>query len=131
MEPMRQEAYNWWRQGLYDYVAARKNMGIGQYYVSVFLAQQAVEKAFKALHIEVLRKMPPHLHDLFRLSDEFELPEDIKEAIMELNPDYATARYPDAANGIPAEQYSEAIAKRHLNYAKKVLRWVMSKLTTG
>jgi HEPN domain-containing protein len=42
----------------------------------------------------------------------------------ELTPDYLTTRYPNAANGIPAEIYDEEIAERHLAYAEGICQWV-------
>jgi HEPN domain-containing protein len=49
---MRQEAQNWWAQAEYDYRAAEANILCQQYYVAVFLSEQAAENALKALYIE-------------------------------------------------------------------------------
>ena len=46
-----------------------------------------------------------------------------------LNPEYATSRYPDAANGVPAENYDERRANMLLQAAERVQRWVTSALT--
>lgn len=46
-----------------------------------------------------------------------------------MNPEYAASRYPDAANGVPAENYDERKARLLLEAAERVHRWVTSALT--
>ena len=55
---MREEISNWWNQALRDMESAERIMEIGDYYVSAFLSQQAVEKAFKALLIQQTDNFP-------------------------------------------------------------------------
>jgi len=43
-----------------------------------------------------------------------------------LNPDYAIARDPDAANGVPYELSDEPIARAKVRAAAAVARWVES-----
>ena len=40
---------------------------------------------------------------------------------------FTIARYPNAANAVPSEAYTEEIAKRCLEAAEKVINWVKNK----
>ena len=127
---MREESTNWWKQSKADLSAASVNITTHQYYVAVFLCHQAAEKALKALYIEKKRKLPPATHGLQKLGRLLSIPRHLFSALNELNPDYIITRYPDAANGIPAEQYDEDSAKLHLAMARKVVKWAEKGLKT-
>ena len=87
------------------------------------MCQQAVEKAFKAIWIQRFREMPPKTHDLVELAERLSVPADFSTALRDINPAYATARYPDAANGLPSRAFDEKIAQRHLEGAERVMDW--------
>ena len=44
-----------------------------------------------------------------------------------LNPHYTVAMYPNAANTVPSEAYSEEIAARCIRAAERVLEWARGK----
>ena len=94
----------------------------GRYYASVFFSQQTTEKALKALYVYTKRESP-RTHNLVDLAEMLNSPQNILEAAMELNPDYVTTRYVNAANGVPAKMYSQKSAETHLDYAREVLVW--------
>lgn len=98
-------------------------MGTERYYVCAFLCQQALEKAFKALWIERFRELSPKTHDLTELAERLSVPTGFSTALRNINPAYATARYPDAANGLPARAFNEEIARRDLEGAEGVMKW--------
>ena len=50
----------------------------------------------------------------------------LMSALRLLNPEYVTSRYPDAANGIPAENYDAANTEMLIKAAEKVWKWVTS-----
>ena len=125
---MRAEAEGWWEQAQEDLRSARANLGTGRYYVCAFLCQQAIEKAFKALWIQRFREMPPKTHDLVDLAERLPVPGDFLTPLRDISPAYATARYPDAANGLPFKAFDEAIAQRDLNATEKVMAWCRSEL---
>jgi len=60
---MRKETEIWWKQANKDMGSAKRIMELGEYYVSAFLSQQAVEKALKALLIESTGNFP-RIHDV-------------------------------------------------------------------
>lgn len=99
-----------------------------RYYASVFFSQQAAEKALKAFYIETLRDYPPKTHNMLEISRKLEVPEHVLDAAIELNPEYFVTRYPDAANGVPAEMYTEKKANLHFEKAEVVIQWVKSQL---
>lgn len=91
-----------------------------------FDAQQAVEKAIKALLIA--RKVPfPYVHDLARLISLLEqagetIPETV-QAAEELTRYAVVARYPGVVEPVTEDHYQEA-----LKYAEAVLRWAEQRL---
>ncbi len=118
---MRPESERLWKQGLEDLKTAELLINTGRYYASVFFAHQAAEKFLKATYVEVKREPHPKTHNLVELGQSLEL-DDVMEDLMELNPEYTVTRYPDAANGIPAQMYNEVIARRHLERAYRVMK---------
>ncbi len=117
---MRPESELLWKQGLEDLKTAEVLLETGRYYASVFFSHQAAEKFLKAAFVEVKREIYPKTHNLVELGKELGLYE-VMEDLMELNPEYSITRYPDAANGLPAEMHSEFTAKKHLERARRVM----------
>ncbi len=92
-----------------------------------FLAQQAAEKAVKALLIE--RRIDfPYVHDLGRLlflleEEGEEVPEEIRAAA-ELTLYASATRYPGVVRPVTTEEYSQAT-----EIAETVVRWVEQRLS--
>lgn len=120
---IREEIRNWFKQARADFEAAQDSMKTGHYEWACFQSQQAAEKALKALYIH-RKRTSLAVHNLLNIARSLGAPRDVVEAARELNADYVTTRYPDAANGVPAEQYSRGIAQRHLKAVRKVFQWV-------
>ena len=125
---MREESRNWWLQSLEDLETAKVTIETKRYYASVFFSQQAAEKALKAFYIEIMRDYPPKTHNMLEISRKLEVPEPVLDAAIELNPEYFVTRYPDAANGVPAQMYTEKKAHFHFEKAEVVIQWVKSQL---
>ncbi len=94
---MREEIERFLKQAAADLDAAEKN--------------QSVEKYLRGLHMAARRQSPPKTHELPSLANAFD-------------PDFVVSRYPDAANGIPAELYTETKAREKLRRAREVVAWV-------
>lgn len=124
---MREEIRNWWEQARADYVTAQELIPIRRFYASVFFSQQAAEKALKALWLH-LKRTPALTHNLVEMAEGLQAPEQVLQACIELNPDYVVTRYPDAANGVPEQMYTEESAREHLGYGERVMTWVKSLL---
>jgi len=91
-----------------------------------FDAQQAAEKAIKAILIH-LNVDFPYTHDLMTLLTRVaeagkSVPDEIKEAAM-LTDYAAESRYPSPAESVTNEEYEEAVAtaKRVVNWASNIL----------
>ncbi len=120
---MREETINWLKQAEIDLETAKDNLIYKKFYASAFFSQQAAEKALKAFAIEKLREPIP-THNLLILAKKMKVPSDVLTALIDLNSDFIISRYPDAANGLPAEQYDLKKAKRKISFAKKTINWV-------
>ena len=118
---MKEEVKKWIEQADAGLNAAKKNLEIKIYYLSVQCSHQATEKALKALYIEKQSKMPEKTHDLIKLGRNVKIPEKYYDALYELNPEWIPSRYPDAATVAPVNSYDEPSAKLHLQKAKEVI----------
>lgn len=125
---MKEEIKKWIEQALADLNAAKKNIKINIYYLSVQCSFQAVEKGLKALFIKKFNKMPEKTHDLIKLGKQVNIPEEYFEALYELNPEWIPARYPDAAITIPVKDYNKTSAKLHFNKAQEILKWIKKQI---
>lgn len=109
----------WIRQAVHDLQIAEKNLSIGGFDSAAFYSHQSVEKLLKGL-ISVSERSIPRTHDLERLGDLLECPDDIMPDLIDLMGDYQTSRYPDMSELIPCEYYTEAIAKDRVRKTQKV-----------
>ncbi|MGH7569699.1 MAG: HEPN domain-containing protein, partial [Gemmatimonadales bacterium] len=107
-----------------DLVNARKNIGIEAYELAAFVAQQAVEKYLKAAWMVLRGEASPRTHSLTELGDALGVPPDRRKHLVYLNADYAAARYPDAANGVPYEVYDRETAEAKVRAAEEAFEWL-------
>ena len=124
---MREEIRNICIQSEEDLRTAELIIEVDRFYASVFFSQQAAEKALKSVYI-YQKKVLPKTHNIVKLASELEAPDEVIKACQELNPDYVTTRYVDAANGVPAQMYSRNSAITHLEYARTVIAWTQQHL---
>ncbi len=115
---MREEARRWLAQGDADLAHARASIHTGFHFAAAFACHQAVEKWLKGAVIELRRALPPKTHNLVELGRVLEVPEEVMSELRLLNPEYATSRSPDAANGVPAENYDKRRASMLLEAAR-------------
>ena len=123
---MRREALLWLKAAREDLEDAEDALSRGRWFRAAFFAQQAVEKALKALFFIVRREEPPRMHtvtELYMLLREegFALPQQLENQLYVLNKYYTVTRYPDAANGLPSESVDEVEARRAVNIAQEVV----------
>lgn len=100
---MRKEVIWWWKQAKRDLLSARNSYRSRDFYVAVFLSEQAAEKALKAAYLLKNNKMPERTHNLLVLGKLLNFPGQKKQFIKELTSDFLSTRYPDAAMGVPAD----------------------------
>ncbi len=122
---VRREARLWLESAKLDLEDAEIALKLKRWFRAAFFAQQAAEKALKALYFVILRREPPKLHTVTELYAElreggFRLPPELERSIYILNKYYTVTRYPDAANGLPSESVDEVEARRAVEVARGV-----------
>lgn len=125
--PVRDEVLNWLAEARSDLRHAEASINIGDHNWACFAAQQAVEKALKALILHVLGEYARG-HDLVKLYRK------VKESIaIQLNEGslarlsayYTIARYPNAG----VERPSEEIVREHADEAVSIAREVLDEVS--
>ncbi len=125
---MRIEAQRLIKQAERDLENAGKNISIEAHEVAAFLAEQAVEKYLKAYWMVGKQEMPPFTHSLTELGDALGVPHILRKHLVSLTSDYTTARYPDAANGVPYEVYDRETAEDKVRSAEAILAWLREQI---
>lgn len=129
LEGARYRASRWLRQAEEDLRAARVLSGTGQYSQACFLAQQAGEKALKALLASQDRDL--RSHSLTRLLRELG-PEALQRWQLQgraLDKLYAPTRDPDAlGDEAPMDVFGPEDVETALKAAEPLLAWVAASL---
>jgi HEPN domain-containing protein len=118
---MRQDTEPWWRQAEADLESGEIMLTNSQWYAASWFAQQAAEKALKALHIEQLGQLAPRSHDLERLGQLVGAPGVIQSDLRNLNPAFDQSRYPDDYGVPPVDAVSAANATNHVDASRRVV----------
>ncbi|MBN1418662.1 MAG: HEPN domain-containing protein [Planctomycetes bacterium] len=127
---MANRVADWLRQSERDLEAARTTFAASQFDWACFAAQQAAEKALKALygahHAEgwghVLRRLIEDLAD-----DEPGLLEYLEKAMI-LDKYYIPTRYPNGlADGAPADAYTRTEAEQAIAHAEDIARFCQTR----
>jgi len=123
-------ARDWFRQAVRDLGLAETLMNLGYYEWACFMAQQAAEKAVKALYqllgLEVWGHSVSRM--LEELPKEFKPPRELIDRAKELDRHYGPTRYPNFhSEGAPMDYYTREDAERAVKYAKMVIEFVRNK----
>ena len=122
---MSNRATDWFRQAERDFEQALDSQVAGRHEWTCFAAQQAAEKAVKALHLA--RGQEAWGHVVARLLQE--LPEPPPAELVErgrvLDNFYIPARYPDShPEGSPFEHFGPLQSQDALDHARTILAFV-------
>ncbi len=124
---------DWMDQARGDLEHARHDAATSFYDWACFSAQQAAEKAVKA----VFQKMGAEAwgHSVSDLLEELarsrEVSEELIDAALELDKVYIPARYPNAhPSGAPRRRYTRAEADRSIGHAQRIVEFCESLLST-
>jgi len=121
---VREEAIWWLETAKRDIKRAERSLEHGDRAAATFWAEQAAEKALKALHI-AFKGTIPKIHSIKRLFEELGtnlgLDEEVLEAAYELTQYYYLSHYPDIVEGVPDEVISSATAERAVRVAKRIV----------
>jgi len=104
----------------------------GKYYLwAIFLCQQAIEKAFKAIYFEQAEEVPPRKHDLVVLARLTNLIAECDEKRLDflrrLTVYYLETRYPEERTSLAAK-CTEEHTREILSQTGEVFQWLKSKL---
>ncbi|WP_291765079.1 HEPN domain-containing protein [Caldivirga sp. UBA161] len=124
------EAERWLKQALRDLDAAKSSLNGGYYEWACFQAQQAAEKALKALlHGLGVGVWGHSIVELLNvLKDKYNV-DDLMTFARELDRHYIPTRYPNSfESGYPAIYYDAEVAERAIKAAEVILSWVREKL---
>lgn len=122
---------DWMDQAQGDLEHAKSDLERGFYDWACFSAQQASEKAVKAVfHKQGAEAWGHSVADLLEelASSQF-VPDGLKEAALELDKSYIPARYPNAhPSGSPRRRYTRTEAERMVTYAERIVEFCQSLL---
>ena len=125
---VRRETRLWWEQAKRDFRVAQRNHANRDYDVAVFLCEQAVQKALKAVIIHATDREPPKIHNLVELGRLAGVPKSMRDFLAELTPHYMLTRYPDAAGALTSELYTGRMSLHFIRGTRKVFVWARRRL---
>jgi len=129
---MRTETERWLRYAGEDVETARVTLAGRRWAATSIHAQQAAEKALKAVWVEARGTPPPRIHDLVRLAEDAQVPAAWLEETDALSRAYLVSRYPaDATQDELPYGIDEGAARGHLALAERILEWVQRRLSTA
>ena len=124
---MANRAADWLKQAQRDLEQAEDSRRAGRHEWACFAAQQAAEKALKALHLHLGQEAWGHVVAVLAQ----ELPEDRRpdgdliDKAKVLDNFYIPARYPNShAQGAPFEHYGPLQSEEALRYAGEIIAFV-------
>ncbi|MDB9525157.1 HEPN domain-containing protein [Oscillatoria sp. CS-180] len=134
VEKLRREAQRWHQQGIDDLEAATALLTASKYPQACFYAQQAAEKALKAVWFRL--DLDPWGHSCGRLIRD--LPDPVKkdflvlmDTALALDKLYIPTRYPDAlAELTPSEAFTRSEAESAIQSGERLIQQVTNWLSS-
>jgi len=124
-------ANDWFNQALRDIEQAEDSRKAGRHEWACFAAQQAAEKAVKALHLymhqeawgRVIAKL------LKELPESVNVPDGLIDKARVLDNFYIPSRYPNShPEGAPFEHYGPLQSGEAIRYAREIIEFVRNKM---
>ena len=128
---MSNRAADWFKQATRDLEQARDCKHSGRHEWACFIAQQASEKAVKALHLHLGQEAWGHVVAklLSELPDTVKLPPDLIEKGRVVDTFYIPPRYPNShPEGAPFEHYGPLQSEEAIRYAGEIIEFVRSQM---
>lgn len=124
---------DWLDQAELDLTHSINSVKLQDYNWACFSAQQASEKAIKALYLHL--HMEGWGHVIYKLlealEEEIGIPKEIINAGKKLDQYYIPTRYPNGFDyGKPADFYTQDDAREAIAYAKKIIEFCKNKICT-
>ena len=130
-QPMPTRYRDWFRQSVRDLEHARHALKDGDYEWACFAAQQATEKAVKAVYQRIGADAWGHASSILlaNLPAELQPGDTLLDKAKELDKHYITSRYPNFhPSGAPFDYYTEGEAERAIDYAQELIAFCENKL---
>lgn len=124
---MVSRALDWFKQAERDLAQAVDSQNAGRHEWACFAAQQAAEKAVKALHLHLGQEAWGHvIARLLRdLPETIPVPSDLIEKGRVLDGFYIPPRYPNShSEGAPFEHYGSLQSEEAIRYAGEIVEFV-------
>ena len=128
---MSNRSRDWLNQATRDLDQAEDSRKAGRHEWACFAAQQAAEKAVKALHLHLGQEAWGHVISklLSELPETVSPSQDLIEKGRVLDNFYIPARYPNShPEGAPFEHYGLLQSKEAISYAREIIEFIRSKM---
>jgi HEPN domain-containing protein len=126
---MPNRAQDWLQQASRDLEQAEDSRRAGRHEWSCFAAQQAAEKAVKALHLHLGQEAWGHVIAKLLRELTIPVPEDLIEKARTLDSFYIPPRYPNShPEGAPFEHYGLLQSEEAIRYAREILAFVRAQM---
>jgi HEPN domain-containing protein len=128
---MANRASDWLRQAQRDIEQAQDSYRAGRHEWACFAAQQAAEKAVKALHLYSGQEAWGHVISklLEELPDSIAVPAELLDKAKVLDNFYVPARYPNGhPAGAPFEHYGPIQSNQAIAYAGEIIEFVRAQM---
>ncbi len=128
---MPNRSHDWFKQALRDLEQAEDSRRAGRHEWACFAAQQAAEKAVRALHLSLGQEAWGHViaRLLQELPEGVNPPPDLVEKARVLDTFYIPPRYPNShPEGAPFEHYGPLQSEEAIRYAREVIEFVRAQM---
>jgi HEPN domain-containing protein len=128
---MPSRARDWFNQAIRDLEQAQDSQSAGRHEWACFAAQQAAEKAVKALHLHLGQEAWGHvIAKLFQeLPESVQVAANLLEKARVLDNFYIPARYPNShPQGAPFEHYGPLQSEAALSYAREIIDFARAQM---
>jgi len=128
---MVDRSQDWLNQAHRDLEQAKDSQNAGRHEWACFAAQQAAEKAAKALHLYLKQEAWGHVvaQLLMELPDSMVVPTDLIEKGRVLDNFYIPTRYANGhPSGAPYEHYGVIQSNQAIEYASEIIEFVHNKM---
>jgi len=128
---MPSRAQDWLNQAIRDLEQAQDSQNAGRHEWACFAAQQAAEKAVKALHLHQGQEAWGHViaRLLAELPASVAVPPELIEQARVLDNFYIPARYPNShPQGAPFEHYGPLQSEAAIRYAREIIDFTRTQM---
>jgi len=128
---MPNRARDWLNQAIRDLEQAEDSRQAGRHEWACFAAQQAAEKAVKALHLQLGQEAWGHVVAMLlrELPEPVSVPSELVEKGRVLDNFYIPSRYPDShPEGAPFEHYGPLQSEEAIRYAGEIIAFARSQM---